>query len=349
MSVNTTHIKPAEYQVFYKLVREKFIKEIHNGLPPKNSIKCEEVWNALNERGEFHATLLFSGHGTLSPKYFFRKSQDLNPAKWTAVTIDKLSFLKGLKYIGITTDTNSNKRKKLNEDQEVEILYKIFIEQFKDEIELEVNPIPNASDIYANISLESANHNLISAKRVIENFYKHLANENILEAWELMSPEFQNRKPWLGNFEKFKIGYTNTKSIRNVIVFSANETIENIFECRVFYEDIVSSRTNGNLVALDTFTINDIDLFANHVKKLQEDFKINGLNGFEKIELYKLFEPAVSEYIWYKCNFPPDELDKLFSREKEIVVKRLYDCTCIMKNNSWFINGISAMKSYSAR
>lgn len=351
MSKNSFPIKSVEFQVFYRKLRQKFIDNIHDGKPPKGNVDSPAVWDAKNKDGQYHATLLFGGGRTEAHRYFYRKHSELQPEQKHSGVVDNGAFLRGLEYIGIALPSELNKA---SNRKKVEALFSIFKEQHREEIKNEeeniivANPYPKLQGedfLYP----EALNSNLTAAKYTVQRFYENIASSNFEDAWNLMSPELQNKRPWLGEYERFRTGYTNTNTLRNIVVFNINQTVPNVIDCRVFYDDEIAAHTRKELSSLDTLTVEDIDVFVTHVKKLSEIFKSKGLDGFEKIELHKLFEPSASEYIWYRSNFPADKLHELFTVQKSIIVKRVYDCSCGYYDDKWLINNINAMKTYSAR
>ena len=347
---NKMIVKSVEYQVLYRKVREKFVMEVHGGKPANCGIDSPVVWLKKNENKEYYSVTFFGGSRAADPKYLYRKSSELRPESKPSGKIDDLTLLKALQYIGVNPPNDVAGYSKLKVPKQVEILMEVFRKDYSEDIQNEnENSTTTINSVVEATYPEVQNSNLTAAKYAVQRFYENIASANFQEAWNLMSPELQKRRPWLGDFDRFRKGYTNTNTLRNIVVFNINQTVPNVIDCRVFYDDEIAAFTTKELSALDTLTVDDIDIFATQVKKLLKDFESKGLNGFENIELHKLFEPSASEYIWYKSGYDPDKLHELFPVQKAIVVKRVYDCSCGYFGDKWLINSINAMKTYSAR
>lgn len=343
---STIDIRSEHYQVFYKKIRDKVYEEFFGNDSKDYSKYSPSIWVGKKVKEPIF-TKLFEGIRTRNPHYFYRKKTELQPQKTVKGSVDVLAFVKGLEYIGIVPPSDIANYAKFNIEQKAEILYERFIELYNEEIKEKSSSTSNF--IPSSPHIENSNSNLTAAQYTIQKFYENIASKNIREAWELLSSEFQNKRPWLGDFEKFEIGYTNTNTLRAISIFDIKQSVPNIIVGKVFYEDEISVYTNKELSSLDVLTIDDLPAFIEKVEKMKSHFESKGLSNFKNIELYKLFDPAASEYIWYKSNFPPDQLHDVFTTQKNIIVKRIYECSCILKNEQWLINNIHALKSYSVR
>lgn len=349
------------YQLFYKVLRAEFIKKEFDGIIPEDRGEdTPTIWDKTGKNGKALAVTLFIGGRSSEARYFYRKNIELNPKRKDNGRLDNLAFCKGLEYIGMTPPEEINSWHKKDALYRAEVLLDKFLDIFSNDLPDEVIKKQRSlsqSDSLGNDNTtnnkfnttEEVNSDLTAAKLVVQKFYESIAVSDYLRAWQLMSPEFQKRKPWEGNFEKFQIGYTNTNSLRQIIVFDISQNVPNLVTCRITYDDDIAAYTNKELAALESMTVADIDVFSDTIKKLKNKLENGGLQDFDKIELHKLFEHSASEYIWYKCNYDPNILDKLFDTQRSIVVRRMYDCSCKRYGEKWLINKISAVKTFSAR
>lgn len=348
-------ISTIAYQVFYNQLREKFIEKTLNGrLPDRCNKYSAKIWNEINPATkQAFAFELFQGIDTTNPQYFYRKSLDFKPEKLAEGEIDYLAFSKALKYLDIKPSDDKSEFEKLSLPDQANVLYWQFLEVNKQEIqdyaEKAQKKPPLRSQGHADTNSAISDSNLTAAKFCVQRFYEYIGSSNLQQAWDLLAPDFQNKLPWKGDFEKFRIGFTNTNGIRNIVVFDLKQTIPNNIDCRVFYEDELNAHTTKELSSLESMTVGELDDFIQNIKILKENFESKGLQGFDDIEIRKLFEPSAAEYIWYRCNFDHNKLSELFNRHRAIVIKRLYDCSCRYVNGNWLINQIHSIKFVSAR
>lgn len=343
-------IDSVAYQVFYDILRKAFIADCFKDNPEKAvNIDSPYLWNHKDSSGKPFSLKFFTGTSITDTQYFYRKYIDLDPSHTKSGTINTHLFVKGLEYIGVKPDIIGYEL--LNPSQKINHLYSTFLEKHSSEIkEVEIHLQNNDRDFIKNTEeIAERKPELNEALITVHMFYDNINAGNYKEAWNLLSPIKQNQKPWSGDFEKFKIGYKNTSNLNNIVVLHTNQPRLNIVEFKVFYDDEINAYTSPELHQFEILTVEDIENFASLVKKLQKEFKEKGLKGFEKIELRKLFDPDASEYIWYKANFPSDQLDEIFSIQKNVTVRRVQDCICVYVKGSWLINEIKGIKSYSIR
>lgn len=343
-------IRPTVYEPIYFDVREKFFNEKLKAHNPHNlTIKNPEIWDAKNENtGEYWVIELFEGSRPITSRYLYRKWADHKNS--VDFHMDDLVLQKMLTYIGIRAPEHTKNWDNLKATEKVKILLREFVLQNKESIPTAdvINILGQGND--SEPFDEGLGSNQTAAKLVVQRFYENIAAGNYEGAWDLMSPQLQNRKPWEGNRQRFEEGYTNTRSVRGITVFNVVPNVPNVIECKVFYEDDVFLYFTKEMAALNTLTVKHLDFFVECINKMKAEFESRGLENFDQIELSKLFEPAASEYIWYKCKYDKNKLDELFNvTRKSYIVKRVYDCSCHLTSADWKISDINAMQTYSAR
>ncbi|MDQ7959860.1 hypothetical protein [Flavobacterium lindanitolerans] len=343
-------VSSAAYQVFYDILRRAFQAKCYKDHPDRAvSFDSPYLWEDKNpDTGKIFALEFVNGTNLSDTKHFYRRYIDLDPSHKLSGQINIQIFVKGLEYIGIAPTVKGYERLTKPSDK-VDHLYQTFLRQYASEIkEVENSIYDNSREATDYLKKQVAkNPELSDAIATVHSFYDNINSGNYKEAWNVLSPIKQNKKPWDGDFEKFKIGYTNTSRLHNIVVLHTHQPRPNILECKVFYDDEINAYTSKELRILDILTVDDLDVFVDQINKLIKIFKEKGLNGFENIELHKLFDPDASEYIWYKANFPTEKLKDIFPIQKSITVRRVQECTCIFARDSWLINEIKSVKSYS--
>lgn len=199
-----------------------------------------------------------------------------------------------------------------------------------------------------NGELETLKRQFDEVGALVLKFYNGLSAGDYRAAWDTLSPRLKN-SICKSDFDRFCEGFSNTKGIRNTKVFNLEESAPSVIDCSVYYEDEITSYRSRELSSLDLYTVSDIEDFVANIRKFQGRIVAAGGTNFESIELYKLFEPAASEYIWYKCSLEPDQLDLVFSTSRTLIIKRLYFVTCKKLEGQWKIDGIRELKTYSSR
>jgi len=122
-----------------------------------------------------------------------------------------------------------------------------------------------------------------------------------------------------------------------------------VIESVVSYEDEVLLYTNKYLSDLDTLTIQDIDEFTVKVKSLTAHLEKHGVQNVDKLEIFRLFDKTVSEYIWYKCGIDKAQLPNIFNSPKSHLIKRLGTVTCCFVDGNWRINRILTSRTIPLR
>jgi hypothetical protein len=184
-------------------------------------------------------------------------------------------------------------------------------------------------------------------RQVITSFYESVSLSRFEDAWEFISPNCRKRI-WNDNPETFQTGFTNTISIHHVHVFDIVRHSSGI-KCRVYYEDDVVTYTSIELGNISKIPLSDLENFSERVKRLIAQAANAGLDGFEKIELQKLFEPAFSEYVFYRCGLNFDKMTELLPSQETLTIPRLYTLSCVQIDNEWLINAINPVKAHSIR
>lgn len=353
-------VSTAAYRIFFKILKAQFLLKEHGNNP---KIKAKDIWEEKDQAGRYYGLRLLVGTEISSPTYFYRKNSECRPSNGEFCNVNTDAFVNALEYIGIVPQKNvlNYSSIKLPENK-IGHLYSSFLEQYKDEIfaeQLRVKKLQivkgefgeddydDDNDVNRLEKSKSKKSTFQGALDAVRSFYDNINSLNYYESWKILSPIKQNQKPWLGEFDKFSIGYQNTVSVRNVVVLFANQPSDNTVDCKIFYDDEINIYTSDELHNFSLMTVEQIDLFAAKVKQLQKGFEEKGFKEFGNITLQKLFDPSASEYIWYTCNFPADQLDKIFPSRTHVIVRRVLECRCILVKDEWLINDIRSIKSYS--
>ncbi|RYC66974.1 hypothetical protein [Spirosoma sordidisoli] len=188
------------------------------------------------------------------------------------------------------------------------------------------------------------------ATATVLRFYDAINNgpTHYEEAWSCLTPRLQH-SICESDFDRFCEGYNNTVAIKNIKVFNVASSAEGAVECSVYYIDEFRNYRSPTLSGWDEFTVAHLDEFVSKVKRLKAEVEAAGGRGFDRIELYKLFEPAASEYVWYKCRIKRDDIPLVFPTFKHTELKRLYRVTCKRIHDDWLIDTIRLLPVHSSR
>lgn len=195
---------------------------------------------------------------------------------------------------------------------------------------------------------ENKSANVKAASNVILKFYGLLHRQEYLkQAWELLTSKLQ-RERWGTNFERFALGYMNTKRIKNPHIFDyeiSNDTID----CKLFYEDEISNYDCGPLDAIKDLTVGQLEVFMSNLTRLKNKVEEIGGREFEEIKVKKIFEPTAAEYIWWMCKLDPEKLNQIFPKKTSTTVYKLVKITCVFDEakRAWFIDWIEGTPAYS--
>ena len=365
------------YNEFYGLIRLAFLKIALEGKFPKDGVGEDSptLWEDYKNKTPI-AVQLFGGGNNSNPKYFHRKFLEFNKINLPTGEIDNLSFYKGLKYIELSKTNDVIKVADIQPhphvpiEKQVATLYKEFVNEYcsdfmvmSDKQDLIESANGNENyDRFENSSSVSKNHLLLVkpskellVKSLIETFYSNLSvKENIIDAWHLLSPDYRQNN-LKNDFEKFYAGYQNFTGSKALHVFNFIENFSGDVDCLVYYEDEIQAYSSIELSGLEAMTVQHLNLFVERVMTLQSNVEKYSKKpesdgaSFGSIELYKLFDPVVTEYIWFRCGIPIEHHLKLFSTKRSMLVKRLYECRCGLINGSWYIKRITQSKTYSSR
>lgn len=186
------------------------------------------------------------------------------------------------------------------------------------------------------------------ATDTVRLFYDLLSTKEFEGAWSLLSPNFQNRDAWKGEFKQFELGYNNFRGVKNCNVFNPSYRSNSVIECLVYYEDEIERHVINEIISIENMLIDDLDEFVHCINSINK--KLSSLDGanIKKLPLQKLFDPTVSEFIWYTNKISPDKFREQFPMKKTIWVKRLYVCTCVKIGDKWLIDRIVQDKTYTS-
>ncbi|MFN8343448.1 MAG: hypothetical protein U0X91_00495 [Spirosomataceae bacterium] len=316
------------YQKFYVLLSERFFNDYIKNLPYSGQPGDRSMWERKIKdiNGELYlpSIPLF---GAKSYEYFYRRKLDAE--KLGYCNLEFPVFIKALAYLGYKTNLD---KKSVRQLPEKEICRNLF-SQFLTDNNLIEEPL----------ALEQTKH----VVEVIKKFYTGISYKlDLKSSWEILSPEF--RQSWVGGYSEFEKGYTNTKTIRNLCIFNVTQVSPSEVECLVYYDDEINAYSSVELSGLRSLSVRDINKFVSHVEEMRAQARDFNIKKFEDIELHRLFDPVASEYIWSKCKFNEEQF-RFFSAKNRVVVKRLYQCCCILIERKWYIYSLRMLPTYSTR
>lgn len=331
------------YREFYEILKNQFIsKELAGNVAKGRGRDTPQLW-LHRDKGtkKVIASELFSGSRTSNPQYFYRKYIEFQPENANKGGIDAVALSKGLKYVGISLPENS--RKKLSADEEAALLLKEFVAKHK------LEGLANSKNTFGSKDTAAPqSENLQKVIKVINDFYNCLGAGQYEPAWDLLTPSLQGRV-WKDDINKFIAGYQYTFGIRNIHVFQLEQTAPASVDCQAYYEDETSSYPIKEFTYSRALKIKDINSFVETVKELAAKASGFGNNEIENIELFRLFDPTVSDYIRYKCDLKESEMEDIFAEPVAIFTKKIYFLTCRHVGHQWLIERIVEVKTWALR
>ncbi|MEL6657364.1 MAG: hypothetical protein AAFN93_09705 [Bacteroidota bacterium] len=182
---------------------------------------------------------------------------------------------------------------------------------------------------------------------LIDKFYSSLNNRQFDDAWDCLSSHI--KQGWKNGFEDFEKGYVNFVAIDNLRVFSVIEKSKDTYECLVYYIDNVALSKIPPIAKLKEFRLKEKDSIIAALEEIETELKEIGAEGIEDIELHRLFEDSISEYIWYVYNIKPDIMKKKFKHTFRKKVPRLFEMYCILDEGHLKIDRIVDVKLSAIR
>ncbi|MES2652993.1 MAG: hypothetical protein V4663_14720 [Bacteroidota bacterium] len=320
-----------------------------------------DLWllTAAGQKGDNFYERIFKNLD-VTRKHFYNKLSSIRSSDSKKVPMNEEVLCRMLKYIGVDIPEGTPKHLWNDEIKQANFLYNLYLKTFEaDEFYTNINAEmlstyqskvkigreSKASNDKIEMAINESvtHHENKNVLIVVNSFYQAISASNLEEAWKMLSPTFQNRV-WHGQFEDFAIGYHYSISVNNVHVWDIR--IEDYTaNCKVYFEDVVDTFTSDELGNIDKLTLSNIDKFCTRLKALLEKSASTTLNGLEKIEIHKFFEPAVSEYIWYRCGRNPEAIQELLESRSVQSIPRLYNISCAKIDENWLIKGISPIRN----
>lgn len=335
------------YLVFYDKLRERFAKDYYPEIEPEHidDILVSEFWQYKIPGSKKFRILEIIEHSSKDVDYFYRQI-GLIKGKDGKRVISK-AIGRALEYLDYKLSDGVERKPGIWVDRADELLNQFRIKE-KIVVDSQSEPEKTKAD----------SSNLDAAKTSVEHFYHHLARKDTKGAWNLLSPAYQNRDVWKGNYHRFHEGYSSTLGLKGICAFNAVEIERDaVIECMVYYEDDVATHPIDGLQAMQLISVGDLNGFVLAVKAMQDeimskaepDKKSDVEKQFKKVPIRKLFDPTAIEYIWYTCGFKGDELRERFGEPHTEVMWRLFHCTCVLIEGRWLINKISGKPTHSIR
>lgn len=201
------------------------------------------------------------------------------------------------------------------------------------------------SGIEASAQMRNNGSSLEEARRIVKSFYDDLNAKNFTDAWNALSRDFQSRG-WKGEYDDFKGGYHNFRAVDKLHVFGTKAISPRMVEAMVYYEDQMEVSRIPHTDGLGSITLAHFEEFFERIEKLKTVLIQAGID-LSQVEINQLFNPALSEYLWYKPRLDPEEFQKSFPLSSSITVNRLYRIACVPCDDSWKIDRVFAVKNYS--
>lgn len=366
-------IEKLAYDKFYYVLFDAYIERVLE----------EEEWNAIGREVQRYSPQLWDitrvengrkvnliskiNNGTSrDTRIYYRYLTDYNTDKaidgYLEINDDVL--VESIKFLELELEGNLQGDLELTPELEAPAYFQLFLEKhfpkylnknpkyrvvdFKRDIILQTEQRKNEALSNNNTIIEHVEYSQSSGMnyeiiKLVNDFYRYVAHEKLRpKGWDLLSESF--KKKYGDGFEGFNIGYTNTEYIKDLHIWDI-KIHGDLASCNVFYLDSIRTHTSYDLVGIDKIKLENIDVFVSIANSLVEKSKSTDLQNVEKVELCKLFDPSVSEYIWYKGGKNPDAINQLLPDERSITVPRLLNVECIRVDEKWLIKGIVPIAS----
>lgn len=366
-------IEKIAYDKFYYVLLDAYVNKVLveadwyvNG--KKLSKYSPQLWELKREENGIDVPLIYkvNNRASLDTKIYYRYLTDYNTDKAVDgyLEINDDVLIESIKFLDLEIKGELKGDLDLAPELEAPAYFQLFLEKFFPKY-LHKMPEYRVVDFEKNIILKSryrSNEGLINTKatsepteytqntgmnyeiiKLVNDFYRYVAHEELRsKGWDLLSPSFKRK--YSDNYQGFFIGFTNTEYIKGLHIWDI-QIHGDLASCNAFYLDSVRTHTSYDLVGVEKLKIEDIDVFVSKVNNLLQRSKETDLENLEKIELHKLFDPTVSEYIWYKGGQNPDAISQLLPDERHVTVPRLVNVECIKIDEKWFIKGIVPIAS----
>ncbi|GLU56399.1 hypothetical protein Dfri01_58600 [Dyadobacter frigoris] len=326
------------YLKFYDVLSEKFLIRYWTGDKIAPDKASRRLWDISNPKTQ--KPISIDEFKIKGKEYFYRKL--LEAKQYGIVKVYRSSLYRALAFIGVRPSADINNYANLHTYDKEDILYNQFILDYGIRIE------PNNHFV-----LERKNfvNDLEKVSVLVNKFYNNLLGKDSLKiAWGLLSKKMKGSKDrWNNDFKKFTIGYQNFRGVQNLMVFNINQETPSVIKCLVFFEDKFDAYFLTILSDLNKLKIADIDNAVSIMSEIRQRFKQLGIESFDNIPIKKLFDPVASEFINFTCGLSEPEHFDIYDNKQSIMVRRLYQCTCISENGDWKIDKIEMMPFFSAR
>ena len=364
------NISSIAYQKFYEVLLDHFArKNISEKRYEKLGYGSYLIWEEKNPETGVPIFEEVFGLYLDDSKHFYKKKGQFDPAKVNFGFVNDSVLIRAFQEMNLSYPDQIDKKIPLTIGQKARVLYQVFLEKFylefweENKAELEIYNRASGKLVKEKNNIQKSEKNDNSTNMVerqsftdkdeqaitdlVTAFYENIGLAKLEDAWNFLAPAFQ-RRTWKDDFSTFSVGYTNTISIHHIHVFDITRHSSGM-KCKLYYEDDVVTYTSIELGNIGKTRVADQDSFIEKIKRLSEAAASAGLEGFEKIELQKFFEPAFSEYVWYKCGMKPDRITELLPSQETLTIPRLYTISCMVIENQWFINAINPVKAHSIR
>jgi len=349
------------YEVFLNHIWEHHLSEKQKKILGEPDYR---VWKECKEGTDkpiIHAVL--PRHDHIYYNYFYQRLSEFDPNNRQYGYINDALIFDALKELNFEIPKKIKNQSLLTPRVKAHILLQLFLEEHQAELLIQSDSLiifdwqtgkvrnieklvkrKQTSALKKNERTEIImNNEQHKIEEIIRRFYNNISKPDLRAAWELIAPLTQKLR-W-GTFEQFELGYTNTEGIDHLHVWDI-QIGEVIANCKVFYEDHVNIRTGEELGNLDILKVSQLETFNSRVNSLKSKAQAIDFKNFEDIEIYKLFDLTVSEYIWYKNNMDPAAVAAIFPSQKSYKVPRLIHVALTKHENMWLLKNFTPVRTH---
>ena len=120
-------------------------------------------------------------------------------------------------------------------------------------------------------------------------------------------------------------------------------------EAVVYYMDDVTTFPVEEFSTLRSLRIGQLNELIRRVKAFKKRYAAPGGGSLDDIEIYRLFDPALSEHLRYKKKMDELLLRRLSPYPKYIQTQRLCYVTCHRVGDQWLLHIVAETKAGPAR
>lgn len=357
-------IKTADYIIFYEVLRDEYFKNECKGVSDAE-INSNTIWNkGVVENGvELKEKLTSRLFALTDTQYFYRKYKEAKRLPPTNLPIRDLALFRGLDYLRSNNRINHPQIKTGSyEEKSTKLLAKLLEDApLEDNILTTTNSTeqPKSSSPKKN-RFSDSDDGFRKIEFLIKEFFRYINERKYYDAWNLLTPKYQFKGPWRGNYYKFISSFTLSDYIFDVLVFDFSLG-QNSIRFRVFYKEKTNQieidfdylKSLLELKSLKEFSehcsiesLKNVDL--NRFKNLLGSLYQKKLESSKKTPFgYKWVDSVEIEHIFFESVIDRNLFVELFPSSLTQRVSQTSGGSCSFFEGKWLIEELTGIHTLS--